>query len=209
MASTADRSTEELTLPSGLKTGDTLACFGEGCTSGIISRLTQPYFWKRAAPSHIAGIVVYPDGSIYVFESTTQTTLPDHFTGRVHRGIQAHRLEDWLAHYTGRVELLRLKVELRPTSAQRAVAYAMDCHQTQVEYDLSGAIHSGSPIRNVEDGSKLFCSEFWAFFLRYAGALSAAANPSEFTPHNVYRLPCFSTPEVLKPALVLSRKEAA
>lgn len=177
--------------------GDTLACYGRTGASKFIrlwQAIKRPMQWARngwRVPSHIAFCIHDIEHGTIVVESTTMSDLPDLFTKNKARGVQAHKVDEWLNTYAGRVEVFRLKVPQTPTSRQRMSEYVMRTLARQAEYDTKGAIGSAlDVVRNTEDGEKLFCSEFHAFAFQKGGSISNAINCSEVNPLRTVSFKC-------------------
>ena len=188
-----------LGLPADLHNADAFACYGKGAVPTIISWWTGlfnpvKFFWSGfKSPSHVAFIVSGDESeSGVLYESTTLSKLADKYTGVQRQGVQAHDPAVWLNNYPGRVRLYRLKVAMTEGGRTAAIKYAMDAHARQVKYDMGQAIGSGlRTIRNTEDGKRLFCSEFLAFFLQKGEAVSTSINCSEQTPLDAVNLKCY------------------
>jgi len=200
------------TIANNLQHGDVLVCYGKGWIPLFISIWTglwNPFKWGRnrfSSPSHIAFASEYyhtgsgasGEKSLLVFESTTLSKLKDWVSKARRSGVQAHAPYEWLHHYTGRVEVMRLRTPMTTAGKESSALYAMSAHRRQAEYDTNQAFGAGlRTILNTEDGTALFCSEFCAFFLQKGGVLTTAKNCSEQTPLDVARFKCLATEETL------------
>lgn len=179
----------------GLKTGDVLVCYGRGLLSAIISWLTPRWAIWRPAPSHVAIIAVH-DGDVYVHESTSLSGLKDAIDGTHRKGVQAHLLSQWLAHYPGKVYLRRLKVAM--PRASDCVDYLLSLHARKVHYDARKALHSASPVLNSATGDPLFCAALVGFALQKGGSIGTHVNCNELHPLDIDRLACLREREILK-----------
>lgn len=192
-----------------LQHGDTVVCYGRGIAGHTIRKwLSIRYFWKMVrngfrTPSHVAFLSEYDvdaqNRKLLLFESTTLSDSPDAITGKERGGVQAHHFSDWLAQYRGRVDLYQTVVLQRSTGRSKMRDYVAQVHRDSIEYDLAQAVGSGIGfIRNTEDGSRLFCSEFWTFAMQKGGSIGTHVNCSEVNPLDVPFFPCIKFVRRLK-----------
>jgi len=182
--------------PNEQRTGTLLACYGIGFISWVISFFARD--WRhpfRKGPSHVATLVLCKRGDdkelAWVFHSTTQMGEPDAWTGEKHAGIQVQKLADFLEAYNGKVVLYPLKTPMTDRGGLHAIQYAVDTHKRQVEYDHKQAAGGSLPILNTENGEKLYCSEFLAFFLQKGGSIRSGINASSQRPRHSIAYPCY------------------
>lgn len=175
-------------IPS-IQTGDIVCCWGTDRISLVISLMTSWYSWLLApwglkwSPSHVAIIVQTVDGHPLWYESTTLT----HGTG----GVQVHEPVERWADYRGRCTVYRLTEGSEFSAGQVAQLRArlQTLIETQVPYDLSGAILSGTTFiqRWLPSRTRaLFCSELIARLLMEVGRMNWAS-ASRYNPGRLLR----------------------
>lgn len=192
--------------PSTIRSGSVLACYGVAWVSWVISVFTPRLRFWRKAPSHVA-IVAEHDGVLYVHESTTLGKHLDAFDKTTRRGVQAHRLDEWLLRQRGPVDHYPLKVP--PPDLAKMLAYLLSVHERKMGYSLVRAFHAASPVRNSATGKDLVCSELVGFALQEGGSIETAVYCSELTPYDVIQFECFDEPErLVKPSPELLRRAA-
>lgn len=180
----------------GYQTGYVLATYGDGWLSKVISWGTPRLKVWEPAPSHVAIVAVHEGDGLLVHESTTLSKLEDAIVREKRRGVQAHRLHDWLDTHNW-VDLYPLKVPL--TRAFDTAVYLRSVHARKLDYDARAAFHSASPVVNSATGDPLFCSALVGFALQKGGAIGSYVNCNELTPRDIVKLPCFAKPVRLKP----------
>lgn len=189
---------------SQMKTGDLIAFSGNAGFSNVIKWATKSHY------SHV-GIVLKADlgtgfgDSILVVESTLETQFLDANNKQAIKGVQMHWLSKRIESYDGSVYWLELTTPLAPENKAKMEAWLRDTHNQKVPYDYlqiyGAAIDWFDQLgwTSREDFSTLFCSELVAKALRIAGVIDPNLNPSEKTPDDVVKFPCFGQPVVLKP----------
>jgi hypothetical protein len=187
-----------------MKTGDLIAFSGNAGFSNVIKWATKSHY------SHV-GIVLKADlgngfgDSILVVESTLETQFLDAHNKQAIKGVQMHWLSKRIESYNGSVYWLQLNTPLAPENKAKMEAWLRDTHNQKVPYDYlqiyGAAIDWFDQVgwTSREDFSTLFCSELVAKALRIAGVIDPNLNPSEKTPDDVVKFPCFGEPVVLKP----------
>lgn len=176
--------------------------------------------------SHTAAIVVM-EGRPWVIESTSMSVKADAmdlrhaaevaYRGRVYprSGVQAHRLDDWLDNYPGRIWHVRLARDLpRPNEY---AAYLWHKHTQQTGYDRIGAAASASwlvrwfqwlirgwrRIRNhavpdSETGRPIYCTALYLYALKRGGIFP----PPDITPRRHYPRSALALDFVGRPYLI-------
>lgn len=190
-----------------LEPGDVLACFGGDRVSRAISALTAWPFAPsrlRIGPSHVAIVAETPAGTspdLLWCESTTLCPHPCAVTGIARNGVQAHWPRDRVGDYHrsgGHVDVYRLTAidALNDSESRRLSSILIDQFiRPQRDYDVAGALISGTPVVRLLDGLLLrrfrslhdvFCSELVAAALMRLCRLNRA-NPTRYSPAKLLR----------------------
>ena len=150
------------------KPGDIIGFSGDSWLSVGINLATYGIpFWSL---SHVGVVGEYDgeyDGELLVFESTEQSDLPCAIQGKPVCGTQAHRLDECVEAYCGKVWLYPLYRSLYAKERKRLNTFLRKYIGTN--YDAIGAFRSAgvgwswleSKLRRA-DLSSLFCSEYCA-----------------------------------------------
>lgn len=188
----------KISFPSAIKAGDVIAFSGRGLISNVIKYVTRsPY-------SHIA-IIVDVQNEPLLMESTTLATSPDMVSGVIQKGVQLHRLAERILHSDSKAWWFPLmqRVGYKPLKVMQSWLY--DVHERRVPYDTKQAVDSGVDLFDglhmfsaEPDFSSLFCSELVSKALQLAGVIPPSVNPSEQTPADIVRFPCFLPPIMMK-----------
>ena len=174
-----------------LQPGDIVCCWGTDRVSRVISLMTSwSSFWfapagLRWSPSHVAFVVgerTTTDPLLW-YESTT---LAQGFSG-----VQVHQPANRWADYQGRCVVYRLTEgnELEAEQIQRLQRRLRRMIETQVPYDLRGAVLSGTAFIQRWLPSRtqaLFCSELIARLLQEVGKLNWTS-VSKYSPGRLLR----------------------
>lgn len=209
-----------MSLPPPLRTGDQIATRGTGLVSTVIAAWTGLlHAWRLPWTPNVShtAIVVEDGGRLLIYESTSLAILPDAHDGKLRVGVQCHDLDDYLAHYPGKIWHLPLTHEARARfDADAARGYWQRRHRDQVAYDRRGAIASATPlpsrpIHDTETGKPLYCTAYLAYGLsdRYGGLFPlpgqrepgderAAIAPWDVYPKDALRWPFYGEPVRLK-----------
>lgn len=165
-----------------LKTGDILQMRGKGLFSWILGR----FGWA----SHV-GMVLVVEGMVFVYESTTLSTVRDYFTGKKVKGVQVVLLSERLRTYKGKIRVRQLEKPL--TSYQKEILE--ECRQEfrdrKYEQSLWQLIRAGFKWRiQAKDLSSIFCSELTAEVQQRQGIMrerypSNEINPWDYDPGGV------------------------
>ena len=146
------------------KAGDIIGFSGDSWLSAGINLATYGIpFWSL---SHV-GIVGEHDGELLLFESTEQNELPCSIRGKPVCGTQAHRLDECIRAYNGKVWHYPLYRPLYTFERKRLNTFLQK--YLGKDYDAVGAFRAGgvgwswleSKLRR-QDLSSLFCSEYCA-----------------------------------------------
>lgn len=214
-----------------ISTGDVLSCIGRGPIAALIRWRTWLLrgFPMVRVPSHVAVCIqaehvparYRKPGSEQmplVVESTTLASGKAIGHDGPLDGVQARYLDDFLAGYAGRVDLLRLRGDVRLHVDQTvlngsgkpvngwtdAVVWLESLLRRRVGYDLWGAIGSATLLPAGDGDNELFCSELVARFLEEAEAVDRRDLPDvphELHPLDIRLLPQFLPPIRLKPEI--------
>lgn len=162
--------------------GDIIAFRGHDFTSWIIRLATR-------GPSHV-GIVATVANRLVLVESTTLAAGPCIVKRKPVNGVQAHLIDDRVRDYKGAAWVYRLAEDERETfddiKSSKLSAILLNQFFGR-EYDLSGAIWSGSKFMKllrflrVADVSTVFCSELVARCYQALGLMNKG-NASEYSP---------------------------
>ena len=159
------------------KAGDIIAFSGKSLFSKLIKLKTHSDI------SHV-GIIIIENGEPIICESTTLADLPDHYTGKIIKGVQKHLLSDRVNSYNGKVYHVPLQVPLKNKEAM--LEWLDTIHSKEVKYDLKQALYSGLYIKDFfgskENLDKLFCSELCCKALQIDGCMPSSINPSAINP---------------------------
>ncbi|MGE4000933.1 MAG: hypothetical protein AB7I48_12010 [Planctomycetaceae bacterium] len=186
--------------PHALEPGDIAACYGVDWTGRLISCGTASLWGPpglRWPPSHVAICCRHDDGILWV-ESTSLCRHACLIRGCSAAGVQAHRPLNRIGDYVragGRVDVYRLSDinGLSATESRLLSRILIDhCVRKHVQYDLSGAVLSGTRAFQLShlfpgaDLERLFCSELIAAVLMRLGRMNHA-NPTRFNPGRLLR----------------------
>ena len=172
-----------------VKAGDVIGFSGRSWISAAINVGT--YAIPLFGISHV-GIMAHDDkGRLLIFESTSLDDLPCEISGEVFTGTQAHKLEDIVRVYKGRVYHYPLYRPLYPNEDERLTQFLMETIHTP--YDMMGAFRSGGvglswfeSLLRPQDLSTIFCSEWIAAALAVVG-LFQTSNASRWSPNRLTR----------------------
>jgi len=146
------------------KAGEIIGFSGDSWLSVGINLATYGIpFWSL---SHV-GIVGEHDGELLLFESTSLSELSCAIQRKPVWGTQAHRLDECVQAYGGKVWHYPLYRPLYPFESKRLSAFLLE--YIGKDYDAIGAFRAGgigwswleSKLRR-QDLSSLFCSEYCA-----------------------------------------------
>lgn len=178
-------------MSSAIKDGDLIFTSQSDFVSGVINlgTLALPAPLPGHGCSHV-GIVAKYGLDPLVYESTTFGRPECVLQGREVRGVQAHRLEDYI-RFGHRVWHYPLKRALYEHEIQR-LRYLLD-RSLGTPYDLVGAVRSGGlayrtlqSVLRREDLASVFCSEFVADVLARVGVWSVR-NAGSWNPNRLAR----------------------
>ena len=180
-----------------MKTGDVIAFSGKGQFSDLIK-------WKTKSNISHVGMVLDTNmsmgigRSVMLIESTTLINSPDAVTKSMRKGVQMQWLSSRLHSYDGEAYWHPL---LDPIPREKRLVmqhWLRSTHKNQIPYDTVQAMGAGMDFfdslgfANETDLSKLFCSELVTKALQIAGVIDGGINPSEQTPADVLKFPCFT-----------------
>lgn len=154
---------------------DMLAFSGKARVSQII---------KLGTLSRVSHVAVMLNDS-EVVESTTL---------RGFSGVVRHAATD-LEETPGPIWLMRLSPANQPTKANLRKAQRYLAKQEGKEYDTQQALFAGidwfwrARYRNLEDGRRLFCSEYATLALEAANVIAPSTVAAEVTPGDMVRWP--------------------
>lgn len=167
-----------------VKTGDPIVFGGYDPVCRIIKRAT------KSNASHIASVV-----QVKVLDDPQ----PDRFMNLIveaqAEGVRTHRLSDRILHHEGEVWWLPLdRSQTLDTSSllNWLLKYAAEHTPYDVKQAINSALDKTDRGLNVEDFSKLFCSELFASSLEAAGFIPAI-NASEVTPIDACRFKIYES----------------
>jgi len=170
------------------KAGDILGFSGDSWLSAGINLATYGIpFWSL---SHV-GILGEHEGEVLLFESTGLNDLPCAIQGKQVCGTQAHRLDECIEAYDGKVWHYPLCRPLRRFENRKLSAF-LHKHLGK-DYDAIGAFRSAgvgwswleSKLR-PQDLSSLFCSEYCAAAHTHVG-LFHTEHVSRWSPNRLVR----------------------
>jgi hypothetical protein len=169
-----------------VKSGDLIGFSGRSGLSDLINVVTLGL--PRWGLSHV-GILAEHKGELLLFESTTLDQLPCVIRGECFNGTQAHRLDDVLASYEGRVWEYPLSRPLYADESQRLSDFLV--RTIGVPYDKLGAVRSAGvglsyveSLLRPEDLRSIFCSEWLAKAYCEIGLLPTD-NASRWNPNRL------------------------
>lgn len=143
------------------KPGDILAFSGANHVSDVINLFT--FGIPRWSTSHV-GILANYNGELVLFESTTLDHLPCLIQGKSFKGSQAHRIQDVIDTYQGRIWHYPLTRPLYDFECERLSKFLIDT--TGIPYDQIGAMRASDYLAwweqwlHPENLSSVFCSEW-------------------------------------------------
>ena len=171
-----------------IKAGDIVGFSGAARTSDIVNIAT--YGIPRWSLSHV-GIIANYQGQKLLFESTTLDKLPCEITKKQLNGVQAHKFDDVVENYAGRVWVYPLYRPLFESEDRRLSDFVLSL--VGRPYDTEGAIRSGGLLFSLveslfrsEDLHTLFCSELCAKALSEIG-LVPTDDAARWSPNHLIR----------------------
>lgn len=174
---------------SAIKAGDVIGFSGQSWLSAAINIGT--YGFPLFGISHVGIMAHAADGRLLIFESTSLDDLPCEISGEIFTGTQAHRLEDILRVYKGRVYHYPLYRQLYPVEDARLTQFLMDTIHTP--YDTMGAFRSAGvglswfeSLFRSQDLNTIFCSEWVASALSTIDVFPMS-NASRWNPNRLCR----------------------
>lgn len=170
-----------------LRTGDILLFSGKGGISDGIK------FFCGSKWSHVAMVYRFTDNSgdsdsVFCWESTTLSNIPDAETGKLTRGVQrvelSERLERCFASgYEVSVRRLNQNLDMNMLKALDAFRREVSGRPYEKNWlELVKSAYDGWLGMNKEDLSSLFCSEMVAAAYQRMGLLSRDLASNEYTP---------------------------
>jgi len=172
-----------------IKPGDVIGFSGRSWLSAGINLAT--YGIPLLGISHVGIMANASDGRFLIFESTSLEDLPCEISGDIFTGTQAHKLDDILRVYKGRVYHYPLYRPLYPSESERLTQFLMET--IHIPYDKMGALRAaGVGISWIEslfrpqDLSLIFCSEWLASALSVVGVFPTS-NASRWSPNRLIR----------------------
>jgi hypothetical protein len=169
-----------------MKAGSLIGFSGTTFMSDFINVVTLGV--PRWGLSHV-GIMAEHDGELLLFESTTMDPNPCVIQGKRFDGTQAHRLNDVLATYKGRVWEYPLVRTLYPHESARLSEFLV--RLIGIPYDKLGAARSAGiglswveSLFRPEDLNHIFCSEWCAKAYSEIGLLPTD-NASRWNPNRL------------------------
>jgi len=170
------------------KAGDIIGFSGDSWLSAGINLVTYGIpFWSL---SHV-GILGEHDGELLLFESTSLSDLPCVIQGKPVWGTQAHRIDECVRAYGGKVWHYPLYRPLYPFENKRLSAFLLE--YLGKDYDAIGAFRAGgigwswleSKLRR-QDLTSLFCSEYCAAAHAHVGVFRTD-HVSRWSPNRLVR----------------------
>jgi hypothetical protein len=166
-----------------LKTGDLLLFSGKGAVSGLIKRFTASKW------SHVALVLRVPQfDSVFCWESTTLSNVPDVESGVCRKGVQLVGLRERLETYQGDSVVYRPLLgvllndqHLKTLAAFRSEVAGRPYEQSELEL-LRAAWDGVGGANKTADLSSLFCSELVAETYQRLGLLRNIPPSNEYTP---------------------------
>ena len=172
-----------------VKPGDIIGFSGRYLSSDFINIAT--YGIPRWGLSHVGIMGNSPDGRLLLFESREWVGAPCEILGKAATGVQAHRLNDVVRAYRGRIWLYRLHRPLYHHENLRLCAFM--AHVLGNPYDSPGAIRSGGIIYSLANAflrrqnlKEFFCSELVAGAASDVGVFTTT-NASRWSPNKLMR----------------------
>jgi len=172
-----------------IKAGDVVGFSGRSWLSAGINLAT--YGIPLWGISHVGIMAHADDGQLLIFESTSLDDLPCEISGKIFTGTQAHKLDDILRVYKGRVYHYPLYRPLYSAEDERLTQFLMDTIHTP--YDMMGAMRSAGvglswfeSLFRPQDLSTIFCSEWLASALSTIGVFPTS-NASRWNPNKLTR----------------------
>lgn len=171
-----------------LKPGDVIGFSGASLVSDVVNLCT--YGIPRWSISHV-GIIAVCARKKLLFEANENTGLLCEIMKDDKAGVQAHKINEVIGKYNGKIWVYPLYRSLYSHEKKRLTDKLVN--DIWAEYDTLGAIRSAgvvfSSIESLfrkEDFSSLFCSELVAASLSDIGIWSTA-NASRWNPNHLVR----------------------
>lgn len=171
-----------------MKSGDILGFSGRSFVSDFVNVATLGL--PRWSISHV-GILAEYKGELLLIESTTLDGLPCVIQGKPFSGVQAHRLDDVVRAYQGRVWEYPIFRPLYDFESKRLSEFLVS--KVGTPYDELGAFRTGGVglsfaegLLRAENLSSIFCSELVAKAYAEIG-LHATDNASRWNPNKLLR----------------------
>ena len=141
--------------------------------------------------SHVGIVARGPQGNQLLFESTTLDPLPCEIQHKLFNGCQAHKLDDVIANYDGRIWAYPLTRPLYEFEESRLSEYLISTVGTP--YDAMGAFRSAGvgfswfeSLLRLEDLHHIFCSAWVAKALSMIGVLPTD-DADRWSPNHLLR----------------------
>ena len=188
-----------------MKTGDVIAFSGNKGAAHIIKWASNSQY------NHVALVLETDLGggfgkSILVIESTPVLEPRDAEGRKAIKGVQINWLSRDLDIYNGKVWWVPLKQPLAPDKLVEMQSWLRQTYNERKRFDTVQALGSGFDLldrlglANPPNLSRLFCSELVTEALQIAGVVDPSLDPSEQTPGDVVKFPCFiQNPILIKP----------
>ena len=163
-----------------LKTGDLVLFAGQGGVSAWIR-------WFTRSPWTHIGMVVRQErmDSVFVWESTTLSTIKDISSGALRQGVQLAGLRERVLAYDGRIAVRRLSRGLGPRRLARLGALRSRLAGRPYERNRLELLKAAADVllpENREDLTSLFCSELVAEAYQTMGLLDERKPSNEYVP---------------------------
>ena len=197
-----------------MKTGDVIAFSGNKGAAHFIKWASNSQY------NHVALVLETDLGggfgkSVLVIESTPVLEPRDAEGRKAIKGVQINWLSRDLDLYNGKVWWVPLKQPLAPDKLVEMQSWLRQTYNERKPFDTVQALGSGFDLLdrlglvNPPDLSRLFCSELVTKALQIAGVVDPSLDPSEQTPGDVVKFPCFvQNPILIKPDVKkVSKKE--
>jgi hypothetical protein len=173
------------------KAGDLIGFSGTTLVSDLINVGT--YGIPRWGLSHV-GVLATHEGELLLFESTTLDGLPCVIAGKPFNGVQAHRLNDVLKAYKGKVWHYPVYRPLYEIEDARLSTFLLG--KIGTPYDEMGAFRAAGiglstfeSLLHPQDLSHIFCSELCAAAYSEIGLMPTAA-AQRWSPNRLARHLC-------------------
>lgn len=174
-------------LRSQLKTGDILLFSGKGGISDGIKFFTLSK-WSHIGMVYKMEDKLDPNSSLFCWESTTLSNIPDAETQRLTKGVQRVELSERLERCFA--SSYEISVRQLSTPLTNPMVLALNNFRHEVsgrpyeknKIELLKAAYDGIFGENKEDLSSLFCSELVAEAFQRMGLLTAKEPSNEYTP---------------------------